>query len=293
MKNAEFSSTRTAKDWGGGCERRARMLPENAFLRKLPNTIDEAQAIKLEGLVFSADAVEFSFNEIKRIALIFGEKITDAPSGVRTRVFIDAWNMVDNLHVIRQVIKSMDVAGERTDEFLAKYETASLLRNKMDHLAANAFNISKASKRNPLHGSVSYAYVPESEIKEVDGKLTLNGAGIVVISSGRLVPKSSIAVVNPAGMLISDRAGLFQLEAFGLVLNLENAVRDMSAYLMKINDSFEENFLKTITNIAVEKGLNVDDLKHNNAAGLTVYLTVKFTPPSIASEGETDPSSGA
>ncbi|TGQ06766.1 hypothetical protein [Mesorhizobium sp. M2E.F.Ca.ET.219.01.1.1] len=66
------------------------MLPEDAFLRKLPNTIDEAQAIKLEGMVFSADAVEFSFNEIKKIALIFGEKIPDAPSSVRTRVFIHA-----------------------------------------------------------------------------------------------------------------------------------------------------------------------------------------------------------
>lgn len=34
------------------------MLPEDAFLRRLPNTVDEAQAIKPEALVFSADAVE-------------------------------------------------------------------------------------------------------------------------------------------------------------------------------------------------------------------------------------------
>ncbi|TGQ06767.1 hypothetical protein [Mesorhizobium sp. M2E.F.Ca.ET.219.01.1.1] len=178
----------------------------------------------------------------------------------------------------------MDVAGARTDEFLAKYETATLMRNKMDHLAANAFNISKASKRNPLHGSLSYVYVPESEIKEVDGKPTISGAGIVVFSSGRLVPKSSIAVVNPAGMLISGRAGLFQLEAFGLVLGLESAIADMLAYMAKINDSFEENFLEMATNIAAEKGLNVDDLRHNTAAGLTVYLTVGFNSPAIADE---------
>lgn len=268
------------------------MLPKDAFLRRLPNTVDEAQAIKLEGLVFAADAVEFSLNEIKKIALAFGEKIPEAPVGVRTRVFIHAWNMVDNLHVIRQVIESMDVTGERTDEFMAKYQTASLMRNKMDHLAANAFNISKASKRNPLHGSVSYAYIPESKIKEVDGKLAISGAGIVVISSGRLVSKSSIAVVNPAGMLISGRVGLFQLEAFGLVLPLENAVGDMLAYVAKINESFEVNFLEMVTNIAAEKSLNVDDLKHNTAAGLTVYLEVGFAPPAIA-EVEIDLSSGA
>ena len=78
------------------------MLGDDAFIRKLPLGLDDEIALFIETLVYSADAIELSYNAIKDMALVQGEKMLNPPRKIRVNVFMSAWTIVDCLHVARQ-----------------------------------------------------------------------------------------------------------------------------------------------------------------------------------------------
>jgi hypothetical protein len=51
------------------------MLPDDAFLRRVPNIVNPPEVVCIEALVFSADTVEMSLAAIRRITIQQGKNI--------------------------------------------------------------------------------------------------------------------------------------------------------------------------------------------------------------------------
>ena len=201
------------------------MLPVDAFLRRLPIIVDAAQALQLEALVFSADAIEVSLNIIRQARAEHRERIVEATHRVRVGLFVNAWTIVDCVHVARQVLAALDVKSPLALAFREKYASAHALRNNMDHLAGNARNIANAKSRPPIFGALGYVFIPEEKVIEKDGRPSMTGGYIVMLTTGRFAGNATIRAVNPLDRELSAPVSAFRLEAFGETLELQDAER--------------------------------------------------------------------
>jgi hypothetical protein len=160
------------------------MIPDDAFLRRIPANLDRTQTVYLEALVFSADTVRVSFNTIKNITGRFGKEICSAPSHARLELFIHAWTIIDRVHVVRELLLALDYATPKAVSFRETYEVATKLRNLMDHLKGNARNIADAKHRPPLFGALCYVFISNDNVEMKDRKLTVNGGHTIMVSAG-------------------------------------------------------------------------------------------------------------
>jgi hypothetical protein len=252
------------------------MLPDDAFLRKLPSTVERAEAVQLEALVFSADAVEVSMNAMRRVTIAHREKITEAPRHASTELFISAWTIVDCIHVVRQVLRAMDYQTPLAVAFQSKYESATKLRNKMDHLTGNADNLAKAKSRAPIFGAIGYVCIPENGMSFEDGQLQVTNGGIVSIIAGSFDNGKTARLVNPLGRELAVPVGGFELDAFNEKIELEQAENDLRELITEINSRFHERMVKFAEEASVEHGVPVDKIMAHGAGWLTVYLAFNF-----------------
>jgi hypothetical protein len=158
------------------------MIPDDAFLRRLPAVLDGAQAVQLEALVFSADAIDANFATIKCIIAAWGKEICNAPRQLHVELFTRTWASVDCLHVVREILEALDYKTPLAIAFREKYEAASELRNLMDHLKSNARNVANAKHRPPIFGVLGYIYVADENVVMKDGHLTVEGGATVMLS---------------------------------------------------------------------------------------------------------------
>jgi hypothetical protein len=129
---------------------------DDAFIRKLPVGLDDQQALLIEALVYSADAVELGHDSIQRMVLENRANILNPPRKLRLDIFMDVWTIVDCVHAARQMIEALNYRSPKALEFTKIAKAATRLRDKMDHLRDQSGNLSKAKQRPPLWGSLSY-----------------------------------------------------------------------------------------------------------------------------------------
>lgn len=256
------------------------MLANGAFLRRLPVIIKPAEAVQIEALVFSADAIETSMNVIRSVAMAYREKIVDAGRTVHVGLFTQAWTIVDCLHVVRQVLRALDYQTPLAIVFLRKYDCARKLRDKMDHLSKNARNTAESKRRPPVYGAFGYICVPERNIVEKDGEATLTGGGIVLLTTGRWAGGEQMEVLNPVGREFWGPAGRFRLEAFDQVLELDEAERDLRALITEVNDRFEKQTAEFARTVSQERGIPIEKLMANPIGGVSLFLAFEAGAPS-------------
>ena len=227
------------------------MLPNDAFLRRLPSTLNAKQVVMLEALVFCHDSVETAFETIEKLVLHYREKVVEADRRITVELFNRAWRIVDSLHTVRQVLDDLDYKTPTADRFYSKYDSASQMRNKMDHLKDNAQNFGKAKRRPPIFGTLSYICIPERNMIEVDGRRTATGGGIVVLTSGRVNPLGSrFRFAMPDLQQLQNAVKFFRFEAFDYILTLDEAVRDLRELVIEMNRNIEEQATKIAPRLA-------------------------------------------
>jgi len=261
------------------------MLPENSFLRQLPAVTQTQQKWKLEALVYAADVASYSFDRI--LELTKEHSSTAAVAQIdKIALFTHVWSIVDQIHVVRQLIEDLfDLADKESEfsrtesefsqsikDFYQKYEVATLLRNKMDHLRENIPNLSKKSSTSPLFGAVSYFLLTPEDIKEVEGKNVLQSGKIVALIAGSIADKNKAFFVDPLGKKLKFPVGLFQLYAFNDIFYLEQAVEDLNLLMRDVEISLKEEIEKQ----ARESGYSIEELMKPDAESLTSVATIKF-----------------
>jgi hypothetical protein len=253
------------------------MLPSDAFLRRIPSFVDAAQSVHFEAMVFSADAIEVSLDTIRRVTTEFRERLGEASHTVHVNLFLHAWTIVDCLHVIRQVINDPKHTAPKLKEFCVKYEHASVLRNRMDHLKGNAKNVAAADQRPPVFGALSYVYIPDQNIERRGGQIVITGGGIASLTAGRTYGSSGrVTFVNPCGRGLRLPVGGFKLEAFGESLELDDAERDVQELMAHINERVEKQALDFAATIAEKENVPLDKLMASSGGGLFAYVEFAF-----------------
>jgi hypothetical protein len=252
------------------------MISDDAFLRRLPTVLDARQAIQLEALLFSADTIEASYRAIVRVTTQHRERIVQAGRRARIELFTHAWTIVDCLHVARQALASIDYQTPQASAFATKYSCARSLRNKMDHLTKNAGNVANAKRRPPVFGALSYVCIREEDFVSQGDRITMTGGGIVVLTAGRILGGQHAGMVNPAGREWTGPVGLFRLEAFDEILELEDADRDMRTLLVEVNVNLEKQVTALVEKLSSEHNVPIEQLMAHPAEGLSVFLAFKI-----------------
>lgn len=266
------------------------MLPDDAFLRRIPSCVDATQVVQLEAMVFSADAIEVSLGTIRHITTEFGENLGIASRSVDVNLFLHAWTIVDCLHVILQVLKGPHYPAPKLKAFCEKYKHASVLRNRMDHLVTNnAGNVAEANKRPPAFGALSYVYVPDRHVKQRGEQIVLTGAVAVTLTAGRTYGTSGrVSPINPAGRKVRIPVSAFRLEAFGESLDLEDAERDVQEMMAEINEKLEKQVFDAAAAIAEKENVPIEKILAVPAGRIFLCIELAFETQSGVTVGITE-----
>ncbi|MEV0344096.1 hypothetical protein AB0H49_34310 [Nocardia sp. NPDC050713] len=256
-------------------------LSEESILRRVPRVVAPEQALLLEALAYSADSIDMAYRLMLRIANAVGENPENLTRSVQIQLLNNAWAMVDALHNMRQILQALKTSGSTAMRFLTEYESATHLRNAMDHIKDQAKNLAlKRKAEPPLIGALGYNFVPtEAIVTAEDGTIKELTRGVAVTTSiGRLRKKTNMTLANPAseGPLQENIFGL-RLEAFDYSIELMPAYRDFVALVTAMDKAFAKSIPEQARRLADENGVSYDELMEHFGAGLSTFAIWEST----------------
>ncbi|MGV9738455.1 hypothetical protein [Nocardia farcinica] len=140
-------------------------LPEESVFRLVTKVVEPRQALLFEALAYSADSIDVAYTVMLQLANLVGDTPENLNRQVQIQLLNNAWSMVDALHNMRQILQALEFTAPQAVQFLAEHESATLLRNAMDHLKDQAKNLAMKKKAEPpLIGALSYNYIPNDAI---------------------------------------------------------------------------------------------------------------------------------
>ncbi len=192
-------------------------------------------------------------------------------------MFSDAWTIVDQVHVSRQVL--LHLTGQNcksdTQAFIDDFVTAQTMRNKMDHLNQNLPNRAKANGRtNALFGLLTF-FKPYADRWEQGVKAGEVRGDLLVISAGSM-PQEMVGSVAFDGLDIHLPICSFKLEAFDQSLLVERAVIQLRALLRRLSDDSESKFRAKVDTIVATTGLAHDELMQSATGHVTIRMDFGF-----------------
>jgi hypothetical protein len=273
------------------------MLAHDSILRHLPARVQLETRLKFEALVFAADVLTFAFCSIRDITARYGAAISSILLHDRIALFTHAWTMVDQIHILRQLIKATTTSGQmgpNQKSFYDTYETARSMRNKMDHLTGMFQNLaSRKGIHPPLFGAISYFLVEADEMVQTPAGPIVNAGTIITVSAGSVQgDKTLIPMPNPAARPIHPPTSQFMLAAFDLELNLEEAVKVIQAILNKASEQIGEDLKRQCEAESARSGMAANDFMAEPPFGeFVLEARFKFDAPTIEASAEGVPQS--
>lgn len=105
--------------------------------------------LELDAIVFASDVISICYSRLE--SLTEPQMLARLGEYERVSAIADAWTVIDNIHVIRQLFwkSRKGEMGPQTGAWHAATESVSLLRNGMDHVASNLNNLAKRTGAPP------------------------------------------------------------------------------------------------------------------------------------------------
>lgn len=242
------------------------MIPENSFLRKIPWAFKTKDRMELEAIAFAIDAIYLRHRRILNwAAKCEPESFSKTPHNERLELFLDLWSIVDQVYVLRKLLKKLSYLTS-VAEFFNITKDADCMRNGMDHLPVNISNISSKKKSMPVYGALSFGrfYWDSSGVNIEDFE-------IYTITAGSLTHKShEWPVPNPAtsGRILEIPVGMFEFSSFDRTLDISSLVRSLKA-IINISD---KNIERTIRDFAAKEGSDAETLIADHAGSITTVM---------------------
>ena len=247
------------------------LVSDESFLRKLPVALHVKERLRYDAFVIAADIIAQAFSLLRQFTAQAGNEMENFTNGFRAHALSLCWTMVDQLHAIRQLLQPPGgtKSGPFTQAFLDAAESATSLRNRMDHLADNLDNLSKTKgSKPPLFGSLSYFHAADPGAAEKRGN-------IITIMSGSLHGKHTMPCVNPAGRAFTLPTGLFTLSAFGLDLDFGSAIGALRDLIQRMESTMEDDLRGQLDQLAVSPE-DAEEAMKSHGGGLTLIMTIEF-----------------
>ena len=249
------------------------MLPDGHFYRNIPVCFDPQERLRHEALLFAQDAMEAALERLTTQAL--QKDMCTLLRAERIQMFTDAWTIVDQVHVARQMIESLTRPETRLPEtaaYLSDHEAAHRMRNAMDHLNQNIGNRARSKGvSTPLFGIISYFRPYSDFVKtevqdyEVKGDLVI----IMIGSTPQSLGQGYISFDNfRVGLPISN----LKIEAFGQELNLDAAVTNLRPLIQRFANQMQTAFRENIDRLVKSTGHSIERLKETNRIDATLVL---------------------
>lgn len=125
------------------------LIPPESYLRRLQAALSAKTRLELDAIVFASDVISICYTRLERLGE--PDALANVGDAVRVGAIADAWTVIDNVHVIRQLFwrSRKGEMGAQTGAWHAATESASLLRNGMDHVANNLNNLVRRTGTPP------------------------------------------------------------------------------------------------------------------------------------------------
>ena len=250
----------------------------------LPFTVDAELRLRLEAIVFAADMIAFAHEALVSLAVSHGRSQinggdTQAPGlegSAMVGLFQQAWSIVDHIHELRQLLPTLGVEIEGATEFVADFESATLMRNRMDHPTAQIANLAKAKGvRPPLYGALGYVLALPEHAK--DGQIE---RGYVVFQhAGAVQPGQKMGEIRIPGAFYPP-AFDFTLSAFDWQLVLDSAIIRLGPIMQGVNAVAEQRLKAAIAAGAAKLGKTEKELSVHYGGGYTMMFAFTPGPPS-------------
>jgi hypothetical protein len=273
----------------------AAMLAHDSILRHLPARVQLETRLRFEALVFAADVLTFAFCSIRDITARYGAGISSISLHDRIALFTHAWTMVDQIHILRQLIKTTTTSGQmgpNQKSFYDTYVTAWSMRNKMDHLTGMFQNLaSRKGIHPPFFGAISYFLVEADQMVQTPAGAIVHAGTVITVSAGSVQgDKTLIPMPNPAARPIHPPTSQFMLAAFDLELNLEEAVKALQAILNKASEQIGEDLKRQCEAESARSGTSANDfMAEPPFVDLVLEFGFKFGPHPNSGEGVPQP----
>lgn len=274
---------RTKGDWGG-LEAKAMRLPDNAFLRHQPRSINPEQRYAFDAVVYALDAVVLTYQRmVEDGAALASRTETGAGDSHRVNLIASCWSIVDAIHATRQILLSQsdkDAVGPLAARFFELAEPASAMRNQMDHLHQNLRNLSQQrGTRSPLFGSVSFF---QADQPVMPSRQITSGRAVVASAGPHLGDQIELDATNPIGREMQGLVGMFDFQAFGKKLKIDDVLRALSALLHAQNGRLEREFNEQVPRLAEQNGVSQEQLRAVGPSGLVIWAEMGFGTPQEA-----------
>lgn len=252
--------------------RGAQLVSDESFLRRLPMAVALESRIRFDAIVIACDIISQAYQDLSQLAGSIGSDVTSLSNSKRAAMIGLCWNIIDQVHAVRQLVRPPPerTAGSATQRFLDVSDTATVLRNKMDHLNANLRNLAeKRGGRFPLFGALSYVFSNDDPA---------TGGHLLTIASGALQGSDVFPAVNPVGQSYTVPVGLLQLHAFDTSFEFSPALAALQDYV-RINERRIEEQVRQAANAEASKGgRTVDELLIHLGGSPAIVMAFDFAP---------------
>jgi len=224
------------------------MLPEEAFLRRMPRAIDLEERLLMDGLVTSADLAAFAFGRLReRLAQYEAGQGTGAPDRIKILELAHfSWAIVDQIHNFRSTARRLSFpASERYEAFIKRTADVTTMRNGMDHMFANTRNRAKKKKAGFLpYGHLSYV-VPVGL-----------GLAFNVINLGSIQEESFISPLVDTHQVPDEGICRISLAAFDQQIYLDEILSSLEEIIIEIDAFYEERITEQIRAICRQENID-------------------------------------
>jgi hypothetical protein len=205
-----------------------RMINNDSYLARPPAIINPRQRLCLEAISFSIKSIATDIQKIRSIASthsVIPPDVTDFSPHDKISLCGSLWSVVDQTHMLNNILKELNLSAPYIDSFISKYAAARSMRNCMDHIHGQINNFIDSKKSRPtVFGCLSY-FVFDNAWRNESGQ---HYGLIVIVHFGNLTDKKqNFPVVNPAGRRFVSGASLFQFSAFEYTLLIDDLYYDV------------------------------------------------------------------
>lgn len=216
------------------------MLPETAFLRRLPVSVNPESRLIYESLTTASDLSSAAYARLEAAAAQL--PIANASSllrPLRSQLVGDAWSLIDNLHSAVQLLQMIDPPEKlppAVAEWLEAAAKVGVLRNYRDHLRAQIPNLAKRKGHpSPIFGALLFQFT-EIISSEPEPYIEINTFGIVTGHN----PQGS-AWNSPGVDLVNGVTGLkICLHAFDETIDLTSLTSGLAAIINRASVHLEK-----------------------------------------------------
>jgi hypothetical protein len=238
---------------------RVELLPDDAFLRRLPRNLDASQRHDLEAVLLAADCISISLNRLVQICFTVSVNPAILSTLTRAEMFSAVWSIVDNLDVIYNLLlRSTNSHGPKTTDLRNNLHIVREVRNWRQHMKSKLGNaINQKGLRWPLFGAISFAIMPSRTDEQALAEPNIERAECHMIFAGSIGGNEG----NDRILIGDDAIRYFRKTFNGPYFQIRDEEIDLLSIHQKVIDylnfaskKLEESFNINVETYALEHG---------------------------------------